>query len=55
MSEPTPDIKSPQFQPSQGASDKVAIAAIIAIAFVTLACILSCTILGFVFFTNPPW
>ena len=55
MSEQESEIKTPQFEPSQKSSDLVAVAAIAAVVIVTLACTFSCTLLGYFFFSNPPW
>ena len=46
-----------RFEPKKSnASDNViAIVSIIAVAAVALACILSCTLMAYMFFSNPPW
>ena len=50
----------PQGTYSKGSSDSisdntVSIIAIIAVSVVMLACITACAVLGFAFFSNPPW
>lgn len=48
--------ESTAFQPqADDSSDRVSIIAIVATMFVTLACIGACTLMGYVFFSNPPW
>ena len=41
---------------SAGVSDNtVSIVAIIAVSIIMLACIASCTLIAYAFFSNPPW
>jgi len=52
--------KEPQPTTSQKTSDPISdnaisIIAIVGVIIVLLACITSCTLLGYVFFSNPPW
>jgi len=54
MSEGSTESKT--FQPqADDTSDKVSIFAIVATMIVMLACIGACTLMGYVFFSNPPW
>jgi hypothetical protein len=39
----------------QESENRVAIIAILATAFIILACIAACTFVAYVFFSNPPW
>jgi ABC-type multidrug transport system permease subunit len=55
MSESGPEKTHIQQESSQNSGGKVSIIAIIATVIVMLACIASCTLLGYAFFSNPPW
>lgn len=55
MSEQTPEATQSDMYTSNDSDNKVAIIAIVATAFVVLACILACTIVAYAFVTNPPW
>jgi hypothetical protein len=55
MSEETPEASQPDMYTSNDSSNKVAVIAIVATAFVVLACIFACTIVAYAFVTNPPW
>jgi hypothetical protein len=56
MSEQSPEPIPTYSEPTENkGSNAVAIASIIAITIIMLACILACTITAFAFLTNPPW
>ena len=55
MSEVSPESKTFQPQKTQDGSDMVSIIAIVAVAIVCLACVAACTLMGYAFFSNPPW
>lgn len=55
MSEINSEIAQSNVETTESAGNSVAIAAIIAIVIITLACILSCTVITVAFFINAPW
>jgi uncharacterized protein (DUF983 family) len=55
MSEQTPKATQSEMYTSSDSGDKVAVIAIVAVAFVVLACIAACTVMAYFFLTNPPW
>ena len=56
MSELNSEINpQPPAESTESGGNSVALAAIIAITIVTLACILSCTVTTVAFFINAPW
>ena len=55
MSEQTTEATHVDMYTSNDSDNKVAIIAIVATAFVVLACILACTIVAYAFLSNPPW
>lgn len=55
MSEQSPETTRSDMYTSNNSSDKVAIIAIVATAFVVLACVLACTVVAYGFLSNPPW
>ena len=55
MSEETPEATHTDMYTSNDSSNKVAVIAIVATAFVVLACIFACTIVAYAFVSNPPW
>lgn len=57
-SSPAAPSAQPASQSIEGSPDSgtiVAITAILALALVTSCCILSCALVTFAFFNNPPW
>ena len=55
MTEQSTEPKAVQ-KSSGGVSDNaVSIVAIAAVMIVMMSCIVACTLLGYMFFANPPW
>jgi len=50
-----PKVERFEPQASKNNDSVIAIVSIIAVALVSLACILSCTLMAYMFFSNPPW
>jgi hypothetical protein len=46
-----------RFEPKRSNSSEsiIAIVSIIAVAVIALACVMSCTLMAYMFFSNPPW
>jgi len=55
MSEQAPKTTQADFYTSNDSDSKVAIIAIVATAFVVLACIAACTFVAYAFVINAPW
>jgi hypothetical protein len=55
MSEEVPETTQTDIFASSDSDNKVAIIAIIATAFVVLACIAACTFVAYAFVVNAPW
>lgn len=55
MSEEAPETVQADIYTSSYSDNKVAIIAIIATAFVVLACIAACTLVAYAFVINAPW
>lgn len=55
MSEESPEVMKSDIYTSSNDDNKVAIIAIVATAFVVLACIAACSIVAYAFLSNPPW
>lgn len=55
MSEQTPETTQADIYTTNNSGDKVAIIAIIAVAFVVLVCIAACTFVTYAFIVNAPW
>ena len=55
MSEEAPETIQADIYSSSDSDNKVAIIAIIATAFVVLACIAACTFVAYAFVVNAPW
>ena len=50
-----PQVERFEPQKSKDSDQIIAIVSIIAVAVIALACILSCTLMAYLFFSNPPW
>ena len=50
-----PNIERFEPQTSSNNDSVIAIVSIIAVSVICLACILSCTLMAYMFFSNPPW
>jgi hypothetical protein len=48
-------VQEPPVEVQESNNNSVAVAAIIAIVILTLACILSCTVMTVAFLVNAPW
>ena len=55
MSEQAPETTQSDLYTSNDSDNKVAIIAIVATAFVVLACIAACTVVAYAFLINAPW
>lgn len=55
MSEQAPETAQADIYATSNSDNKVAIIAIIATAFVVLACIAACTLVAYAFVINAPW
>jgi hypothetical protein len=55
MSEETPEVVKADIYTSSESDNRVAIIAIVATAFVVLACIAACSFVVYAFLSNPPW
>ena len=55
MSEQSPEAVQSELYTSDKSDNKVAIIAILATAFVVLACIAACALVSYAFLSNPPW
>ena len=55
MSDEAPEVTQTDIYASSDSDNKVAIIAIIATAFVVLACIAACTFVAYAFVVNAPW
>ena len=55
MSEQTPENVQSELYTSSSSDNKVAIIAILATAFVVLACVAACALVFYAFLQNPPW
>jgi hypothetical protein len=55
MSEEAPETIQTDIYASSDSDNKIAIIAIIATAFVVLACIAACTFVAYAFVVNAPW
>lgn len=55
MSEQAPETTRSDLYTSNSSDSKVAIIAIVATAFVVLACVAACTIVAYTFVINAPW
>ena len=55
MTENEPKPKTSQKTGDPISDNAISIIAIVGIVIVLLACIASCTLLGYAFFSNPPW
>ena len=55
MSEQAPETTQSGLYTSNNSDNKVAIIAIVATAFVVLACIAACTVVAYAFLINAPW
>ena len=55
MSDQAPEPTQTDIYDSDPSDNKVAIIAIIATAFVVLACIAACTFVAYAFVVNAPW
>jgi hypothetical protein len=55
MSDQAPETTQSDIYTSDGSDNKVAMIAIIATAFVVLACIAACTFVAYAFVVNAPW
>jgi hypothetical protein len=50
-----PNVERFEPQTSNNNDRVIAIVSIIAVSIICLACILSCTLMAYMFFSNPPW
>jgi hypothetical protein len=55
MSEQAPETTQADIYTANDSSDKVAIIAIVATAFIVLACVAACTFVTYAFIINAPW
>lgn len=55
MSEETPEAVRADIYTSSNSDSRVAIIAIVATAFIALACIAACSLVTYAFLSNPPW
>lgn len=55
MSEQPPETVKSELYTSNDSDNRVAIIAILATAFVVLACIAACALVAYAFLSNPPW
>lgn len=55
MSDQQPETVQSELYTSSNSDNKVAIIAILATAFVVLACVAACALVAYAFLSNPPW